>query len=469
MLVSNRSRNPSVACRTGGLLAVLIIAAVGANPAARGSVPYQRLKSFGAQIDDGQNPQAALIQGSDGALYGTTRGGGSNHSGTVFRLNGDGSDYRILHHFGSSSRDGKDCSAALLEASDQALYGTTRAGGSNDLGTIFKVNTDGSDYSVLRSFRGLDGEQPVTALIQASDGALYGTTYLGGAQNCGTVFKLGIGGSSFVILHEFSPGADGRNPRSPLLQARDGMLYGTTQQGGGADWGTVFKLNTGGSGYHVLYSFDVLNGWWPVSALLEMADGALCGTDQYGNDADAGGTIFKLNKDGSGFSVVLTLNSPAFPMTLVEGGGALYSTSFYAGDNNVGMVFKINKDGTGYAELHSFSQTNNDGWGPEAGLLRGKDEVFYGTTSRGGEFDSGTVFRFLPPESPRLLGVAIANNAAQVRFTGTSGSRYQVLRSNNLSDWSMLATISMPASGVYTNLDTNPPFAFAFYRAVWIP
>ena len=186
---------------------------------------------------------------------------------------------------------------------------------------MFKLTKDGNGYTVLNSFStaGGDGQWPQTALVEGSDGALYGRTALGGANGTGTVFKLNPDGRSYSVLHNFS-GSDGWNPETGLVEGNDGTLYGTTLYGGTnqSQAGTVFKLNKDGSGYIVLHTFTITIG------------------------ADA-----------------------LWPSRLVHGSdSALYGTTYYGGDNNVGTVFRLKKDGSGYAILRSFSNTGSEGQPP---------------------------------------------------------------------------------------------------------
>src|SRR5205085_936033 len=134
----------------------------------------------------------------DGALYGTTQSGGSNGLGTVFKLNKDGSGYMVLHGFPSNDADGWYPVGALVQEDDGALYGTTERGGTEDAGTLFKLNTDGSGYSIIYDFGSTadDGLHP-QGLATGSDGALYGTTYSGGSSNLGTVFRLNKDGTGY--------------------------------------------------------------------------------------------------------------------------------------------------------------------------------------------------------------------------------------------------------------------------------
>jgi uncharacterized repeat protein (TIGR03803 family) len=141
---------------------------------------------------EGRYPDGALLEGSDGVLYGTTSTGGSNDAGTIFKLKKDGTGYIVLHEFTGSAEDGKTPRGGFVEGHDGALYGTTESGGANDDGTAFRLNKDGSGYELLRRFTHTagDGQNPIAALLKASDGALYGTTQGGGDLGFGTIFVL---------------------------------------------------------------------------------------------------------------------------------------------------------------------------------------------------------------------------------------------------------------------------------------
>src|SRR6266540_2626035 len=167
-----------------GLLPLLTaVLCCGLLATAHAQTNYQRLRSFGFAELSGANPRAPLIEGSDGKLYGTTTAGGSYNLGTVFRLNKDGSGQIVLHSFSNVSGDVKGPAAGLAEGSDGVLYGTTVAGGSGNVGAVFKLNKDGTGYKVVHAYSdasGVDGSQPWAGLISGSDGSLYGTTSSGG-------------------------------------------------------------------------------------------------------------------------------------------------------------------------------------------------------------------------------------------------------------------------------------------------
>jgi uncharacterized repeat protein (TIGR03803 family) len=234
-----------------------------------------------------------LVQGSDGNFYGTTQVGGTNGSGTVFKITPSGA-LTTLHSFDGA--DGSNPAAVLMQASDGNLYGTTEAGGANgNYGTVFKITPAGT-LTTLHSFGGADGWEPAAGLVQASDGNFYGTTYIGGANgNYGTVFKITPTGT-LTTLYSFcsqSGCADGALPRAGLVQASDGDFYGTTAFGGANYYeGTVFKITPNGT-LTTLHSFDGADGGDP-NALVQASDGNFYGTTVLGGANGDNGTVFRL-------------------------------------------------------------------------------------------------------------------------------------------------------------------------------
>ncbi|HYG35416.1 MAG TPA: choice-of-anchor tandem repeat GloVer-containing protein, partial [Clostridia bacterium] len=258
----------------------------------------------------GYQPTAALVQGPDGTLFGTTQFGGTAGGGTLFKLSTNGTDFALLYNFGTLPEDPLSPQAPLCLGSDGALYGTTSAGGASaaggasGYGAVFRINADGSEPTVLHSFMPSqgDGQRPYGGLVQGSDGNLYGTTQEGGITadggsiGFGTVFKIQPDGTDFSILHHFNPAdGDGKYPNSALVIGNDGALYGTTEFGGKHNLGSVFRLKANGSDYQVLYSFGSRpgDGSYPKAPLVRASDGGLFGTAQFGGDNDLG-TIFRL-------------------------------------------------------------------------------------------------------------------------------------------------------------------------------
>ncbi len=185
------------------------------------------------QCLDGEYPTDGLIQANDGTFYGTTSYGGTYQGcygqgcGTVFQITPAGA-LTTVHLFVCNEGGGP---SGLVQASDGNFYGTTAyCGGAYGYGTVFKMTPTGT-LTLLHSFNGSDGDSG-NGLVQASDGNFYGTTYSGGAycEPCGTVFRITPSGS-LTVLHSFN-GTDGASPSSALIQASDGNFYGTTYAGG---------------------------------------------------------------------------------------------------------------------------------------------------------------------------------------------------------------------------------------------
>lgn len=247
------------------------------------------LHSFGAS-GDGLYPYGGVLLASDGYYYGTTEEGGANGRGTVFRIAPDGSQYALLHSFGSGI-DGQYPYGSLIQANDGNLYGTTNQGGAHGMGAVFKLSLDGTE-SVLYSFAGgADGSNPDSNnLVQGNDGSLYGMTTVGGASNLGTVFKVTLAGDE-TVLHSFGAASDGFEPTGSLILASDGNFYGMTYGGGDAGSGTVFVMAPDGT-EAVLHSFT--NNEEPLGGLTETASHDLIGMTDAGGDS-GNGTAFVLN------------------------------------------------------------------------------------------------------------------------------------------------------------------------------
>ncbi len=346
---------------------------------------FTTLKCFGVSSNlTSFYPDSTLIQGPDGTLYGATFYGNDTIPCTVYKLQPDGSGFSVLKFF-TNSMDGR-YPFGRLTLSDNVLYGTTYIGGDFYQGTVFKVNTDGTGFAVLKSF-GDDAANPMAGLA-LSEGVLYGTT-ANSPGGAGAVFRMNIDGTGYTLLKSFA-GSDGSDPEGDLVLS-DGVLFGTTRAGGSNDRGTVFKINLDGTGFAVLKNFIQSEGS-ALQAGLTLSDGVLCGTASYGGGASAG-TIFRLNTDGSGFTVLRNIAYPdgyLLYSSLALSGGVLYGTTYQGGISNLGTVFRLNTDGTGFTTLKAF--TGSDGANPFASVMV-SGNVLYGTTEQGGSLGRGTVFK----------------------------------------------------------------------------
>jgi uncharacterized repeat protein (TIGR03803 family) len=401
------------------------------------------LRSF--DKTDGANPYAGLVQATDGNLYGTTYAGGANYAGTVFKITPSGT-LTTLYSFCSriNCTDGYQPTAALVQADNGNFYGTTYYGGANRRGTVFKI-TLGGTLTTLHSFDGTDGANPYAGLVQATDGNFYGTTYEGGANAFGIVFKITPSGT-LTTLYSFcsqSDCTDGLNPYAGLVQAANGNLYGTTASGGASHDKTVFEITPSGT-LTTLHSFDGTDGAGPVAGLVQATNGNLYGTTEVGGANPFLGTVFKITPSGN----LTTLHNfdgtdgEAPEAALVQAtDGNFYGTT-YLGGAGFGTIFKITPGGT-LTTLHSFDY--QDGEAPEAALVQAINGSFYGTTKLGGTNDYGTVFtlsvglgsfvKTMPTSGKVGAAVKILGTdltgAASVSFNGT-GATFTVVSSSEI-------------------------------------
>jgi uncharacterized repeat protein (TIGR03803 family) len=400
-------------------------------------------------------PTAGLIPGRDGAYYGTTRSGGIYAQGSIFKLTVHGSavSFDTLHAF--KGPDGAAPAAPLVEASDGFFYGTTSAGGSSGAGTVFRIDRRGRVH-VLSSFDGItSGRAPTAALIQATDGLLYGTTFGGGAGNSGTVFRLDRSGA-ITVLHAFDYWSTGASSQAPLLQARDGLLYGTTSAGGTSGQGVLFSIDTGGS-LRVLHSFNErTTGSIPATGVIQARDGLFYGTT-FNGGSDGEGTLFRANAAGvvtvlRSFELTTSGGHPLAP--LVEGrDGLLYGTTSSGAGQGFGAAFRVDPAGA-LVVLHAF-ELNTTGKYPSGALLEVRAGVFYGTTARGGMFGPGTIFEISRSGDASVLhafkpGVGVLPLAALMQ--ASNGSFYGLTRQRGGYD--MGAVFRMKRSGALRRLYT---------------
>lgn len=403
------------------------VAIVTADRAASAQVPLDILHQFGSSSHEGSSPAGRLIQTPDGNFYGTTSDGGPAGTGTIFKMTPDGA-LTTLHVFGDYP-DGYFPYSRLLLASDGNFYGTTTGGGPDFGGTIFRMTPDG-ETTMLRTFDAYgngarEPHDPYGPLIQATDGFLYGTTQNGGRVNRGTIFRMSLDGSSFTVLHEFGL-LDGTIPRGGVIQASDGNFYGTTLNGGlvgcgGYGCGTLYRLTPAGV-FTVMHRFaggdtDANGG---QKALIQGRDGNLYGTTYLGGPWN-GGAVFRMALSGA-YTVIHffdALNEGDMPNELVHGtDGFLYGTTgegygYGCGGWGCGTIFRLSPTGE-LATLHVFTG-EDDGSSPYAGLIEGMDGKLYGVTAYGRL--PGSAFRLDPIVCRNALSINYSQGTLTLGFS----------------------------------------------------
>jgi len=388
------------------------------------------LYSFQGGSLDGAAPYPGLVTDSAGNLYGATTDGGPGNLGVVFELSppsslGGAWTETVLHFFQGAPSDGSSSWASLTIDRSGNLYGTTAGGGTFDSGTVFQLTPPASPggswtESVLYSFQGgSDGDQPWNgSLVLDSGGAIYGVTRSGGASNNGTVFQLvppsSPGGTwTENVLHSFAGGTDGSSPVGGLVFGRAGVLYGTTSVSTKNRGGTVFAIappsSPGGDWTEkVIYHFQ--GGSDGASAQCNLvfdSQGNLYGTTDLGGSQGAG-TVFKLTAaSGAPWTHTVLYNFGfdtvgAYPVAGVtfDHAGNLYGTTSFAGVSNNGTVYKLSPPSTSGGAwttslVYDF-QDRPDAEEPFAGVVFGWGNALYGTAPSGGENGLGAVFGIRP-------------------------------------------------------------------------
>lgn len=451
---------------------------------------------------DGIHPYAGLTV-SGGQLYGVMSGGGNNGSGTIFSIDPNGPIFTNLYEFTAQSlgfeTNGDGASPrAQLALNGGTLYGSASAGGAMNGGTVFSINTNGSDFTNLYNFSssGGSGYSPNGVLFYSN--ALYGTAQFGGSNNSGTIFAIGPAG--FAPIYEFTAtefdyatyletNADGADPAGPLIVSGNSppTLYGTASQGGAGGGGTIFAVSTDGLIFTVLHSFTNRDGESPHGGLV-LSGNTLYGTTEYGGNSGYG-TVFKVNTDGSDFTNLYSFSSEGYdPVTLgltnsdgaypesglLLSGGMLYGTTESGGANGSGTLFAVDtNNGSGFAVLYTFSlptenaaisaQTNLDGANPYATLAQ-SGQTLYATTYAGGNAGEGAIFALSLAMAPPALSLTQSGKTLKILWPyPSSGWVLQQNSSLNPNNWTPTSYF-ISNDGTNNFIVINSPAGNLFFR-----
>jgi len=304
--------------------------------------------------DDLQGTLNGVELGADGYLYGTTAFGGAADSGVFFKATLSGG-FTVLYSFGTVTDDNGDpvdggSPSSVVQGNDKNFYGTTSYGGSNGLGTIFKITPNGSLTTIYNfGSSNNDGEDGGNPLILGKDGNFYGIT------SSGLLFQCTTTGQFNGLSYAPDPQGLGLIGAGTLIQGTDGNFYGTTQFSGDYQAGSIFQYipDPNGGQFDNLYSFS------PAY-------------DQFGDSMPAGANALVQGSDGT-----------------------LYCTTQFGGDNGGGAIFSVTTDGV-INQLYSFDQNQFDGFSPIGAMVQGTNGAFYGITASGGGSGDGTIFKFTP-------------------------------------------------------------------------
>lgn len=446
-----------------------------------GAIVFSPLVTFDGT--NGANPKAGLIQASDGNFYGATANGGTNKSGTVFRLSADGITLSTLYSF-TGGDDGANPLATLLQGRDGNLYGTASSGGASNVGTVFQMTTTGS-FTLLASLSGANGSHPDAALVQAADGSLYGTTDSGGPYNVvtyqatgyGSIFRVATNGD--LTTPVLFAGTNGTHPNG-LTAGDDGSFYGTTLWGGpyingsalGVGYGTIFKLSADGA-LTTLYSFTgKADGGWPYAGLVRGADGNFYGVAFDGGYSFGYGVVFRITPGGS-YTVLCQFHSSdgGNPYGgLVQGSdGNFYGTTYTGSTHRYGGVFQVTPEGN-LTTLYAFD-TGVGGNSALNALIQGNDGNFYGTTYSGGASTNGVLFRLSVPLPPVIQSVRANHGGIALSWSAVATQTYQAQfkAGQAQTNWANLGPQITATNAVMALTDTDPVDPQRWYRIVLLP
>ena len=385
------------------------------------------------------NPGSGLVAGPDGLLWGTSENGGPANAGTLFTLNPvTGATSSALVFTGiAGDVPGANPVAELVNDGAGNLWGTTSAGGALNFGIVFKVNATSKVFTKITEFTGSNGRSPTGCLVYEASGFLWGTTSEGGSEQGGTIFKINAATGALTTVVHFTGTSGaflGDGPSTGLTPDGAGFLWGTTYEGGGSNLGTVFKIKPAdGSFLHIASltgTEGAFKGDGPAHSLTADSDGFLWGTTEFGG-SEGLGTVFKINRTDGSFTTVAEFTGPfgdlvgAGPQcSLIQDPvGAWYGTTESGGVGNRGTIFKISPDGT-FRTIGGFTGSLGavPGAKPRGGLMRHSDGHLYGTTSGGGALSTfipagnGQIFRLrLGPIPVTLTATAVEGTAARLQ------------------------------------------------------
>lgn len=432
---------------------------------------FTELHAFaGTGAADGVSPWGGLVL-SQNVLYGTAFGGGLYQEGTLFSVNTDGSGFTNFYHF-TGGADGANPYSGLT-LSGNTLYGTTSIGGVSGSGTVFKINTDGSGFLVLQAFTGLaDGGKPWAGLL-LSGNRLYGTAQTGGSSGLGVVYAVNTDGTQFKVLHNFTGTSDGASPYAGLFLSGN-TLYGTASGGGSSGNGTVYALSTDGTGFTNLYNFMATSGaanansdgaipWAGLTLVGDTLVGVASGGGAYGS-----GTIFSLGTNGTNFTVLHTFTAQTGPVLanydgaspvgrLLLSGQTLYGPAEVGGSSGAGTLFSMGTNGSNLKTLYSFSLSaglnapNTDGAYPVGELVLAGNTL-YGTAYSGGSSGYGAVFSLslTPTSGPELTIAPSGSNIILTWPTNATGFTLESTTNLTAPVWSTVSPGAVVVNGVNT-------------------
>ncbi|MBP9689891.1 MAG: hypothetical protein KBE91_09790, partial [Bacteroidia bacterium] len=358
-------------------------------------VVEHEMKSF-----TGNQPKATLLQASNGKFYGTTYYGGTN-SGVLFEYDKTTNDYKVLVNFDYSTTSGVMPKGNLIQASNGKLYGTAEQGGDYYRGILYEYDILTNTFTKKVDFEEIStGSYPTGYLLLASNDKIYGATSSGGINNMGTIFEYEYLTNTLTTKHNFTGGLEGSNPNGGLMQASNGKLYGTANNGLNYK-GVLFEIDLIPFSYTVKKQFSPSGTGYSSGKLIQAQNGHLYGLTNGGGIYE-NGSIYEYQIANDTITLKYSLNDPTgrSPQGSLEIGanGNLFGLATYGGGYNAGVLFEYNPQSNTYSKKISFYDSYSGSY-PNSSLILANDGNFYGMSSQGGANASGTLFQYNPSTS----------------------------------------------------------------------
>ncbi len=366
---------------------------------------YQNALNFPVTGFVGASPKYnTQCQATNGKIYGTMTEGGFNNLGLIYSYDITTSTFTALYHFNALG-DGINPSGSLMQASNGLLYGMTPDGGAFSSGVIFSFDIVTGIYTKLFDFQSTNGKYPAGGLIQASNGLLYGTTFQGGLNNGGTIFSFNTSTLTFIKLHDM---ATGSFTVGNLKQSLNGKLYGMTSLGGANNQGTIFSYDISTSTYSKRFDFLSANGYYPLGGLVETTSGLFYGLTPLGG-TNADGVIFSFVDATTTYTKLHEFNNSLatnggspYSSLMLASNGKLYGTTTIngtaGGGTPFGTIFSFTINTSTYAKVFSFTGTATGG-SPQTALLQATNGKLYGLCNGYGNGPFGSAFSWDPTTS----------------------------------------------------------------------
>ena len=385
-------------------------------------------------------PRNTLCLGSDGYFYGTMAVGGPYEAGSLFKIDPSSGISTTVINFTGRGTNNRGASPWGDLVSDGAgfIWGTTMSGGTDNNGTVFKLNLSTGQLITVVEFTYTDGPNrgstPLGGLVNDGAGNFWGTTSNGGTYNNGTLFKVNSSTGAFTTLIDFNangPTNRGSNPQGNLVTDGAGFIWGTTSSGGTSYNGTIYKVNINTGVLTTKADLNVNSGSYPQGGLANDGAGNLWGTTSQGGTS-VSGTIFKVNINTGALTTVLNFTggggsnpgwSPRGSLTR-DGAGNFWGTTAMGGTNNFGTVFKVSIGGGALSTIANFTDSvpGNLGNAALSGLASDGNGNFWGTTSAGGSNGCGTVFKVNTSSGALTTVVDIKRESDEIRGRSLFGS-----------------------------------------------